>query len=343
MIDFRYHLVSLISVFLALAVGIALGAGPLKETIGDSLTGQVSKLREEKDALRTALADATADVNDRDAYLEAQSPALLDGALTGRRVVLVLVDDVDAGTVRGMTQSVGLAGGTVTGVVHVLDRWTDPDERVFRQALAGRLAEYLPAGQPADATLEDTLATALAQAVTDADGANPDALSQKAALVLDLLTSKDGALVRSDEELTVPADAVIVLTSSGPVGDTAPSASPSAAGAEMVDAERAIAVALQRASEGALVAGDTLTPGDLVSTIRASGDDAKLLSTTTGTSGLLGRINAVLGLNARIAGSVGHYGFDSGATAPAATRYRLTPIVRTASGSTGDAVQGLTG
>ena len=32
MIDFRYHLVSLISVFLALAVGIALGAGPLKET-----------------------------------------------------------------------------------------------------------------------------------------------------------------------------------------------------------------------------------------------------------------------------------------------------------------------
>ena len=40
MIDFRYHVVSLISVFLALAVGIALGAGPLKETIGDTLTGQ---------------------------------------------------------------------------------------------------------------------------------------------------------------------------------------------------------------------------------------------------------------------------------------------------------------
>ena len=53
MIDFRYHLVSLISVFIALAVGIALGAGPLKETIGDTLTGQVSQLREEKDALRS--------------------------------------------------------------------------------------------------------------------------------------------------------------------------------------------------------------------------------------------------------------------------------------------------
>ena len=57
MIDFRYHIVSLISVFLALAVGIALGAGPLEETIGDTLTGQVEVLREEKDALRAELDD----------------------------------------------------------------------------------------------------------------------------------------------------------------------------------------------------------------------------------------------------------------------------------------------
>ena len=56
-IDFRYHIVSLISVFLALAVGIALGAGPLKETIGDTLTGQVDALRAEKDELRTELDD----------------------------------------------------------------------------------------------------------------------------------------------------------------------------------------------------------------------------------------------------------------------------------------------
>ena len=56
-IDFRYHIVSLISVFLALAVGIALGAGPLKETIGDTLTGQVEQLRGEKDALRAELDD----------------------------------------------------------------------------------------------------------------------------------------------------------------------------------------------------------------------------------------------------------------------------------------------
>ncbi len=52
MIDFRYHLVSLISVFLALAVGIVLGAGPLRDTLGDQLSGQVEQLRTEQDTRR---------------------------------------------------------------------------------------------------------------------------------------------------------------------------------------------------------------------------------------------------------------------------------------------------
>lgn len=42
MIDFRYHLVSIISIFLALAVGIVLGAGPLQGNLGSQLTDQVS-------------------------------------------------------------------------------------------------------------------------------------------------------------------------------------------------------------------------------------------------------------------------------------------------------------
>ena len=32
MINFRYHIVSIVSVFLALAIGVALGGGPLKGT-----------------------------------------------------------------------------------------------------------------------------------------------------------------------------------------------------------------------------------------------------------------------------------------------------------------------
>ncbi len=38
MIDFRYHIVSIVSIFLALAVGIVLGAGPLQNQLGITLT-----------------------------------------------------------------------------------------------------------------------------------------------------------------------------------------------------------------------------------------------------------------------------------------------------------------
>ncbi|MBF0972903.1 MAG: copper transporter, partial [Actinomyces graevenitzii] len=41
-IDFRYHLVSLIAVFMALAVGVVLGAGPLQGTLGSALSDQVT-------------------------------------------------------------------------------------------------------------------------------------------------------------------------------------------------------------------------------------------------------------------------------------------------------------
>ncbi|HUV47611.1 MAG TPA: copper transporter, partial [Actinomycetes bacterium] len=33
MIDFRYHIVSIVAIFMALAVGIVLGSGPLKDDI----------------------------------------------------------------------------------------------------------------------------------------------------------------------------------------------------------------------------------------------------------------------------------------------------------------------
>ena len=49
MIDFRYHIVSIVSIFLALAVGIVLGAGPLQNQLGTTLTKQVSNLRKESE------------------------------------------------------------------------------------------------------------------------------------------------------------------------------------------------------------------------------------------------------------------------------------------------------
>ncbi|MDR1151416.1 MAG: copper transporter, partial [Bifidobacteriaceae bacterium] len=95
MINFRYHLVSLICVFLALAVGIVLGAGPLRDPITANLDAQVTSLREEKDSLREDLASAEADLDYRDGILETLVPIAVDAMLPAVQVALVSVGPVD--------------------------------------------------------------------------------------------------------------------------------------------------------------------------------------------------------------------------------------------------------
>ena len=82
-IDFRYHLVSIVSIFLALAVGIVLGAGPLKEDLGNTLTSEVKNLRQDKAALRGQLDQAERGTKARDEFTTASNRSLLAGALTG--------------------------------------------------------------------------------------------------------------------------------------------------------------------------------------------------------------------------------------------------------------------
>ncbi len=62
LIDFRYHLVSIVSIFLALAVGIVLGAGPLKGELGDTLNKEVAGLRQDKADLNQQLQEANAGI-----------------------------------------------------------------------------------------------------------------------------------------------------------------------------------------------------------------------------------------------------------------------------------------
>ena len=51
MIDFRYHLVSLIAVFLAVALGIIIGTTALNEPIQADIEGQVTDLQQDKRSL----------------------------------------------------------------------------------------------------------------------------------------------------------------------------------------------------------------------------------------------------------------------------------------------------
>ena len=167
MIDFRYHIVSLIAVFLALSVGIVLGAGPLRDSIGDTLTGQVQDLREDRDQLRVALETAERDVTERTTYLEESAPVLLDNTLTDRRVTVVTLPGTVTQDVEELRDRLARAGAEVVGEVAVTEAWTDADTLSFRQTFAGQLLGYMDDAPAEDAGAEAIFGAALHAGVAD--------------------------------------------------------------------------------------------------------------------------------------------------------------------------------
>jgi hypothetical protein len=120
-IDFRYHLVSLVSVFLALAVGIVLGAGPLKEPIGESLQSQVDALRSDRDNLRSDLDAAKGNVEKQNDFVTAAAPELIDGALKDKDVSIIAAPDADPEQVEEVSNRVKEADGTIAGDVSFVE------------------------------------------------------------------------------------------------------------------------------------------------------------------------------------------------------------------------------
>ncbi|MCC2322906.1 copper transporter [Cellulomonas xiejunii] len=347
MIDFRYHIVSLISVFLALAVGIALGAGPLKETIGDTLTGQVEGLRAEKEDLRAQLDETGGDLAAADAFVSAAGERLLTGALTDRRVALVLIDEVPEDQVTALTERLTQAGASVSATATVNDTWTDPALATYRRTLAGTLVSYLDRPPAADAGTETELAEALVAGLVGADAASPNALSENASSLLDVLAEGDQALVTFAEDVTRPADAVVVVSGTSQVAtDASATAEPTPDG---FDPQLALVAAADRLSEGVVVTGGSRAGGDLVAAVRADDQLADVVATVADSASVTGQVTVPLALAADIAGRPGHYGYgDDRAALPPAVQ--LPPVDRTptvpdtggAAGDVPDATQGET-
>lgn len=308
MIDFRYHIVSLISVFLALAVGIALGAGPLKDTIGDTLTGQVKVLRAEKDGLRSSLDASNAELSDANAYVAAAAPGLLAGALSDRRVAVVALGELSKDDEAAIEAQITAAGAMVSARVTVAPAWTDPNLSSFRQALVENLADYVSPVPPAGAGLETELAEALAQGLTRSDAAKPDALAEPGSILLDLLSSGDNPLITLAEPVSLPADAIVVVAPRGAAAES--SATPAAQVDKATTAARvAILRAAQDRSHGAVLADGPRVDGDLTGVVLSDAALAGSLTTVSGTGTIAGQVSVALALNARIGGVNGHYGF----------------------------------
>lgn len=122
MIDFRYHLVSIVAVFLALGIGVLMGSAVLGENLVDSLRGDLEGISARNEELRRETTELRARLEADEEFARAVKPALISGALTSESVVLISIDGADGDLLAASREAIEEAGGTVTTAITVLDK-----------------------------------------------------------------------------------------------------------------------------------------------------------------------------------------------------------------------------
>lgn len=136
MIDFRYHLVSTIAVFLALTVGLVLGSTMLQDPLLNTLESETAELRGQSADLRTER-DVSERVGDgADEMVDAAAGDMLEGRLLDMGVVAVAAPGADEGTLASLERRVEQAGGDMVGRVDLADGFLEEDNATFVDELS---------------------------------------------------------------------------------------------------------------------------------------------------------------------------------------------------------------
>jgi hypothetical protein len=296
--SFRYHVVSVCAVLLALALGVALGVSSGSPSVLGApgsdradLTGQVGTLTADRDAAR-------AQQDRSDQVLAAAAPALVAGRLADRRVVLLAAPDAAPADLDAVSGLVAQAGGHVTGSLGLTDATLAPDRADALRALVTRV---LPAGVQLPPTTDaGTLTGALLGALVTT-GHGPTSSPAEVGTAFTALA--DGGFL-APGAAPAPAQVALVVTGDGPA------ATPDAAGRAITLAR--IAGAVHAGGAGTVVASRAVS-GE-VATVRADRDLAGV-STVDGVGTAAGRLATVLAAGEQAQGGAGSYGTAPGAAA----------------------------
>jgi Copper transport outer membrane protein, MctB len=169
-IDFRYHLVSIVAVFLALAIGIVLGSTELQGPAYNFLNQTTSKLQHELDQVTSQRDAAQQQATEGEMYAQAVAPAMLHDLLTGHRLLIVTEPGAQSSVVSGISNAASAAGATVTGQINLQPKFFDPSGTAQESLNQTTVAVAQPAGIQLDisATYQQQAAQVIASEILSA-------------------------------------------------------------------------------------------------------------------------------------------------------------------------------
>jgi Copper transport outer membrane protein, MctB len=324
-IDFRYHLVSIVAVFLALAIGIVLGSTELQGPAYNILNSTTGKLQNELDQANSQRDAAQQQASLADQYARAVEPAVLNGLLAGQRLLIVTEPGASASVVTGISSAAAEAGATVTGQIALQNKFFDTSATTLdslnqvNQDMAAHAGIALQSGETYQQQAAQVIASQILAKSTESRTSprttvqQPSSGSESNAQPVLAAYANLGFLTISGQPYTQATLAMIVT----------PQTAPSDGSADPLDQLLApVAEELAGASSATVVAGTSAGsgPGSPIAVLRANNvsnqvstvDDADLVAGQT----VVIQALAVL-LNG---GKAGSYGFTSnGASAVAPT------------------------
>ncbi len=330
MIDFRYHLVSIVAVFLALAIGIVLGSTELQGPTYNLLNQTTAKLQNELNQASSQRDAAQQQANLGQNYAQAVEPVVLHDLLAGQRLLIITEPGAPASVVTAISNAATQdAGATVTGQIALQSKFFDrqrhhagrpepghPGHVAGRQHRAEHRHALPAAGRPGDRQrdphpgLGDRAARPAARQVSTQPSTGASAGSQQDTNAQTMLAAyaNEGFLTISGQP-SAPATLAVIVT---------PQTAPQDGSADLLDQLLVpVAEELAAKSSATVVAGVSAGsgPGSPIAVLRASSAASKV-STVDDADFVAGQSVVIQALAMQLnGGNPGSYGFANGASA----------------------------
>lgn len=298
MISFRYHLVSLVAVFLALAVGVVVGTTALSGPITKDLRNQVAAAKKQRNALTTQVADLHNQVGDAAQFASTYGAKLVAGQLSDKSVLVLDLPGVSSAMSDGVDRELTAAGAKIAGHLAVQQDYLEASQGNGINSLATGPAHPLGLTLPRTSDAGQ-LGGALLAYVLLGKGEQTD-------LTQVLGGFEQLHMIQVTGGPVTPATNVVVVTQGtrqhNDYGGTA---------------ELALADALAHGGGHVVVAGDPASArkAGLVALVRNSGAARTSVATVDNANNAFGQVSSVLALADAIKGQVGQYGTGQGADA----------------------------
>jgi hypothetical protein len=320
-IDFRYHLVSIVAVFLALAIGIVLGSTELQGPAYNLLNQTTAKLQNELNQASSQRDAAQQQANLGQNYAQAVEPVVLHDLLAGQRLLIITEPGASASVVTAISNAATQdAGATVTGQIALQSKFFDNSGTTqdslntvnmdLAQADNIVLDTGTPPQQQAAQVIASEILTRSPESTTGQPSISSSAGSQQDTNAQTMLGAyaNEGFLTISGQP-SAPATLAVIVT---------PQTAPQDGSADSLDQILVpVAEELAAKSSATVVAGVSAGsgPGSPIAVLRASSAASKV-STVDDADFVAGQSVVIQALAMQLnGGNPGSYGFANGASA----------------------------